>query len=313
MGFQGLAGQQPRRRLWVRTSCAGVRTSGNMRAVLAALLALALGPGARAAWLGRLDPKQLLGPWYVVAVASGERDFAVEKATKNIEGVVVTLTPENNLKVRASRHRLERCHMDVVELLRQNPAWVFRNPSRGVLEYRVLGTDFRDFAIVFTQLEQRDEAFSTVELYSRTQQASPEAVSRFTRWSQGLGFLSQQQAQLQADATCAHRAFQVSCLPSIVGLPGLPSRQEGPGALGAPAPLWAAGPSGQRARGQSRRLSSEPGSPVFVLVSSECCGPWGDSAHQDPVGLARRSLPCSAAQVLVVGPASPRGSGCRTK
>ncbi|KAM5331334.1 epididymal-specific lipocalin-6 isoform 2-T2 [Glossophaga mutica] len=188
-----------------------------------------------------------------------------------------------------------------------------RSPARGVLEYRVLGTDFRDFAIVFTQLEQRDEAFSTVELYSRTQQASPEAVSRFTRWSQGLGFLSQQQAQLQADATCAHRAFQVSCLPSIVGLPGLPSRQEGPGALGAPAPLWAAGPSGQRARGQSRRLSSEPGSPVFVLVSSECCGPWGDSAHQDPVGLARRSLPCSAAQVLVVGPASPRGSGCRTK
>ncbi|KAM5331333.1 epididymal-specific lipocalin-6 isoform 1-T1 [Glossophaga mutica] len=77
-----------------------------------------------------------------------------------------------------------------------------RSPARGVLEYRVLGTDFRDFAIVFTQLEQRDEAFSTVELYSRTQQASPEAVSRFTRWSQGLGFLSQQQAQLQADGEC---------------------------------------------------------------------------------------------------------------
>ena len=36
----------------------------------------------------------------------------------------------------------------------------------GVLEYRVLGTNFRDFAIVFTQLEQREEAFSTVELYS---------------------------------------------------------------------------------------------------------------------------------------------------
>ncbi|XP_045701876.1 epididymal-specific lipocalin-6 [Phyllostomus hastatus] len=179
-----------------------------MRAVLVALLALASGPGARAAWLGRLDPTQLLGPWYVVAVASGERGFAVEKATKNIEGVVVTLTPENNLKVQSSRHRLERCHLDVVELLRQNSAWVFQNPALGVLEYRVLGTNFRDFAIVFTQLEQRDEAFSTVELYSRSQRASPEAVSRFAKWSQGLGFLSQQQAQLQADASCAHKVFQ---------------------------------------------------------------------------------------------------------
>lgn len=131
-----------------------VRTSGNMRAGLVALLALVLGPGARAAWLGRLDPTQvtasrgvppplgrpgparparaawgpglpagegpprlerapltgscpaqLLGSWYVVAVASGERGFAVEKATKNIEGVVVTLTPENNLRVQSSRHR----------------------------------------------------------------------------------------------------------------------------------------------------------------------------------------------------------------
>lgn len=49
--------------------------------------------------------RQLLGSWYVVAMASGEKGFAVEKATKNIEGVVVTLTPENNLKVLASRHR----------------------------------------------------------------------------------------------------------------------------------------------------------------------------------------------------------------
>lgn len=36
----------------------------------------------------------------------------------------------------------------------------------GVLEYRVLGTNFRDYAIVFTQLEAQEEAFSTVELYS---------------------------------------------------------------------------------------------------------------------------------------------------
>lgn len=48
---------------------------------------------------------QLLGSWYILAVASGEKGFALEKATKNIEGVVVSLTPENNLKLLSSRHR----------------------------------------------------------------------------------------------------------------------------------------------------------------------------------------------------------------
>ncbi|XP_004410797.1 PREDICTED: epididymal-specific lipocalin-6 [Odobenus rosmarus divergens] len=185
-----------------------------MRAVLrAVLLALVSVPRTQAVWLGRLDPKPLLGSWYVLAVASGEKGFVLEKATKNIEGVMVTLTPENNLKMLSSRHRLERCDVNVVELLRQSSGWVFENPSLGVLDYRVLGTNFRDYAIVFTQLEFKDEAFNTVELYSRTELASQEALRLFARWSKGLGFLSQQQAALQPDLTCAHKAFQVSRLP----------------------------------------------------------------------------------------------------
>nr|XP_033715186.1 epididymal-specific lipocalin-6 [Tursiops truncatus] len=177
-----------------------------MRGVLlAALLALVLVPRARAVWLGRLDPRQLLGSWYILAVASGEKDFVVDKATKNIEGVMLTLTPENTLKVLSSRSRCVGCHLHAVELTKQNSRWVFRNPSLGVLEYRVLATNFRDHAIVLTQLELQDEAFSTVELYSRTELASQKAMGLFTKWSKGLGFSSQQQATLQKDREC-HRA-----------------------------------------------------------------------------------------------------------
>ncbi|KAK7799725.1 hypothetical protein U0070_010732, partial [Myodes glareolus] len=87
----------------------------------------------------------------------------------------------------------------MVELLKQDSRWVFENPSIGVLDYRVLGTNFKDYAVIFTQLEFGDEAFNTVELYSRTEVASYEAMRLFTKWSQGLGFRSQQQAQLQKD------------------------------------------------------------------------------------------------------------------
>ncbi|XP_069919597.1 epididymal-specific lipocalin-6 [Oryctolagus cuniculus] len=175
---------------------------------LAALLALVPVPGARALWLGRLDPTQLLGPWYVLAVASREKGFALERDGKTIEGVVVTLTPENRLQLLSSRHRLEGCTRQEVELVKQTSGWVFENPSRGVLEYRVLGTNFRDFAVVFTQLEFGEETFNTVELYSRTQTASGEALRLFSKWSKGLGFLSQQQAQLQKDVTCAQKILQ---------------------------------------------------------------------------------------------------------
>uniref|UniRef100_A0A8C0JN42 Lipocalin 6 n=1 Tax=Canis lupus dingo TaxID=286419 RepID=A0A8C0JN42_CANLU len=165
-----------------------------MRGVLlTAFVALVSLPRTRAVWLGRLDPKQLLGSWYILAVASGEKGFALEKATKNIEGVVVSLTPENNLKLLSSRHSGRG-------LLGQAPLQLLL--TEGILDYRVLGTNFRDYAIVFTQLEFKDEAFSTVELYSRTELASQEAMGLFTRWSWGLGFLSQQQASLQRDREC---------------------------------------------------------------------------------------------------------------
>uniref|UniRef100_A0A8C0ZY15 Lipocalin/cytosolic fatty-acid binding domain-containing protein n=1 Tax=Castor canadensis TaxID=51338 RepID=A0A8C0ZY15_CASCN len=175
-----------------------------MRVVLlTALLALVSVPRAQAVWLGRLDPKQLLGPWYILAVASREKNFMVEKDVKNVEGVMVTLTPENKLRVQSSRHGLDGCHQSTMELLKRDSRWVFENPSLGVLDFRVLSTNFKDFAVVFTQLEFGDEAFNTVELYSRTEMASPEATQLFTKWSRGLGFLSEQQAQLQKDRECA--------------------------------------------------------------------------------------------------------------
>ncbi|XP_004417430.1 PREDICTED: epididymal-specific lipocalin-6-like [Odobenus rosmarus divergens] len=151
--------------------------------------------------LGVGDPA-LLGSWYALAVASGEKGFALDKASKNIDGVMVTLTPENNLKLLSSRHRLERRDVNVVELLRQSSGCVFENPSLGVLDYRGLGTNFRDYAIVFTQLEFKDEAFHNMELYSRTELASQEALRLFARWSKDLGFLSQQQATWQPDHEC---------------------------------------------------------------------------------------------------------------
>uniref|UniRef100_A0A8I3W063 Lipocalin 6 n=2 Tax=Callithrix jacchus TaxID=9483 RepID=A0A8I3W063_CALJA len=95
-----------------------------------------------------------------------------------------------------------------MELLKRNSGWVFENPSMGVLEFRVLGTNFRDYAIVFTQLEFGDEPFNTVQLYSRRETASQEAMGLFTKWSRGLGFPSRQQAQLQKDFTCARRILR---------------------------------------------------------------------------------------------------------
>ncbi|XP_051040815.1 epididymal-specific lipocalin-6 [Phodopus roborovskii] len=136
-----------------------------------ALLALVSMSWVQAVWLGRLDPKQLLGPWYILAMASRAKNFMVEKDLKNVEGVMVTLTPDNKLRVQSSRHGPDGCRESTVELLKRESRWVFENPSLGVLDYRVLGTNFKDYAVIFTQLEFGDEAFNTVELYSKWGQA----------------------------------------------------------------------------------------------------------------------------------------------
>ncbi|XP_047379680.1 epididymal-specific lipocalin-6 isoform X2 [Sciurus carolinensis] len=73
----------------------------------------------------------LLGPWYVLAVSSQEKGFMVEKSTKNVEGVMVTLTAEQNLKLLSSRHGLEGCIQSTMELSKQNSRWVFENPLPG--------------------------------------------------------------------------------------------------------------------------------------------------------------------------------------
>ncbi|XP_004414955.1 PREDICTED: uncharacterized protein LOC101375245 [Odobenus rosmarus divergens] len=112
------------------------------------------------------------------------------------------LSPDPEPRTDGLSSRLERRDVNVVELLRQISGCVFENPSLGVLDYRGLGTNFRDYAIVFTQLEFKDEAFHNVELYSRTELASQEALCLFARWSKDLGFLSQQQATQQPDREC---------------------------------------------------------------------------------------------------------------
>ncbi|XP_024907028.1 epididymal-specific lipocalin-6 [Pteropus alecto] len=268
-----------------------------MRAVLlTVLLAVALGPGAQAVKLGRLDPQKLLGPWYVLAVASSEKGFAVEKATKNVEGVVVTLTPEDKLRVLSSRHRLERCDLSVVELLRQNSGWVFENPSLGVLEYRVLGTDFQAYAVVFTQLELGDEAFSTVELYSRTERASQEAMERFTKWSQGLGFLSQQRAQLQTDRECRQGPLVT---PRAVLGPRGPLLT--PGSVGDPSGLRESGRTGVTCAQKAFQVSCRGGAALGSLGSVSAVAA-GDSARR-PVGRGQ-ALPSTAG--AGAEPAAPR-------
>ncbi|XP_077901120.1 epididymal-specific lipocalin-6 [Ictidomys tridecemlineatus] len=183
---------------------------------LGALLVLVFMPSTQLVWLGRLNPKQLLGPWYLLAVASHEKGFMVEKNTKYVEGVMVTLTPENTLKVLSTRHGLEGCTQNAMELSRQSSRWVFENPALGVLQYRVLGTNFRDYAIVLTQMEIEEEAFNTLGLYSRMEMASQEALQLFTKWSRNLGFLSQQQAQLQKDCECPQVARGVTCARRIL-------------------------------------------------------------------------------------------------
>ncbi|XP_063492787.1 uncharacterized protein [Symphalangus syndactylus] len=101
----------------------------------------------------------------------------------------------------------------------------------------------------------------------RTETASQEAMGLFTKWSRSLGFLSQQQAQLQKDLTCAHKI-----------LPGW--RPQGPVTSASVYPPCSAAPGAQH----QLRIKRFHSKPRMLLTGGQPgnCGEDGGGHHQGP-------------------------------
>uniref|UniRef100_A0A9L0RVK0 Lipocalin 15 n=1 Tax=Equus caballus TaxID=9796 RepID=A0A9L0RVK0_HORSE len=84
-----------------------------------------------------------------------------------------------NLSVHMEFPRADRCNQVDAEYLKVGSEGHFRVPALGYLDVRIVDTDYSSFAVVYIYKELEGALSTMVQLYSRTQEASPQAVKAF--------------------------------------------------------------------------------------------------------------------------------------
>ncbi|XP_070451255.1 lipocalin-15 isoform X2 [Equus przewalskii] len=125
------------------------------------------------------DAKKFSGLWYVVSMASDCKVFLGKKDHLLMSTSTVKAITGGNLSVHMEFPRADRCNQVDAEYLKVGSEGHFRVPALGYLDVRIVDTDYSSFAVVYIYKELEGALSTMVQLYSRTQEASPQAVKAF--------------------------------------------------------------------------------------------------------------------------------------
>ncbi|XP_047624936.1 lipocalin-15-like isoform X6 [Phacochoerus africanus] len=115
----------------------------------------------------------------------------------------VTATAEGNLSVHMEVPRPDGCNQVDAEYLRTGSQGHFRVPALGYLDVRVVDTDYSSFAVVYIYKELEGALSTLVQLYSRTQEASPQAVKTFQDFYPTVGLPHDMMVALPKSDACS--------------------------------------------------------------------------------------------------------------
>ncbi|XP_045659632.1 lipocalin-15 [Ursus americanus] len=125
------------------------------------------------------DAKKFSGLWYVASMVSDCKVFLGKKDHLLMSTRSIKALAGGNLSVHMEFPRADGCHQVDAEYLRVGSEGHFRVPALGYLDVRIVDTDYSSFAVVYIYKELEGALSTVVQLYSRTQEASPQAVKTF--------------------------------------------------------------------------------------------------------------------------------------
>ncbi|XP_045325185.1 lipocalin-15 [Leopardus geoffroyi] len=149
------------------------------------------------------DAKKFSGRWYVVSMVSDCKVFLDKKGHLLMSSRVVKATAGGNLSVHMEFPRADGCNQADAEYLRVGSQGHFRVPALGYLDVRVVDTDYSSFAVVYIYKELEGALSTMVQLYSRTQEASPQAVKAFRDFYPMVGLPDDMVVVLPKSDTCS--------------------------------------------------------------------------------------------------------------
>ncbi|XP_064222132.1 lipocalin-15 [Aotus nancymaae] len=172
--------------------------------LLSAILALLWVPTAQAEVLLQPDfnATKFSGLWYVVSMASDCKVFLGKKDHLPMSTRAIKATEEGGLHVHMEFLGADGCNQVDAEYLKVGSEGHFGVPALGYLDVRVVDTDYSSFAIVYIYKELEGALSTMVQLFSRTQDVSPQALKAFQDFYPTLGLPDDMALVLPKSDTC---------------------------------------------------------------------------------------------------------------
>ncbi|XP_075415005.1 lipocalin-15 [Tenrec ecaudatus] len=112
-------------------------------------------------------------------------------------------TADGGLHVHMEFPQADGCWKADAEYLLAGSAGHFRVPALGYLDVRVANTDYNSFAVVYIYKELEGALSTMVQLYSRTQDLSPEARKAFQDFYPTVGLPEDMVVMLPSSDACS--------------------------------------------------------------------------------------------------------------
>ncbi|KAI5253646.1 Lipocalin-15 [Manis pentadactyla] len=188
------------------THVLGQRTAMGMKSVLLGwVLALPWVSGAQVEVLVQpgFDAKKFSGLWHVVSMVSDCKVFLGKKDHLLMSTRAVQATAEGGLSVHMEFPQADGCNQVDAQFLKMGSEGHFRVPALGYLDVRIVDTDYSSFAVVYIYKELEGALSTMVQLYSRTQDASPQAEKAFQDFYPTVGLPDDMMVKLPKSDACS--------------------------------------------------------------------------------------------------------------
>ncbi|CAI9175142.1 unnamed protein product [Rangifer tarandus platyrhynchus] len=149
------------------------------------------------------DANKFSGLWYVVSMVSDCKVFLGKKDHLLMSTRDIKASAGGNLSVHMEFPREDGCNQVDAEYLRVGSQGHFRVPALGYLDVRVVDTDYSSFAVVYIYKELEGALSAMVQLYSRTREASPQALEAFQDFYPTVGLSADMVAMLPKSDACS--------------------------------------------------------------------------------------------------------------
>uniref|UniRef100_A0A8C0SNJ8 Lipocalin 15 n=1 Tax=Canis lupus familiaris TaxID=9615 RepID=A0A8C0SNJ8_CANLF len=159
---------------------------------------------------GDFTPAWFSGLWYVVSMVSDCKVFLGKKDHLLMSSRTIRAMPGGNLSVHMEFPRADGCHQLDAEYLRVGSEGHFRVPALGYLDVRVADTDYDTFAVLYIYKELEGALSTMVQLYSRTQEASPQATKAFQDFYPTVGLPNDMMVMLPKSDVCSSAGKEAS-------------------------------------------------------------------------------------------------------